>query len=133
MRQNHVAAVAAGGAEAVVDFRNRKSADFDRKCCSGLDSFRFRSLSHFRLPKLPWGMRILFLGFVVDRSVGIGFYPDPTNDPHYLGHYFLHFRFLWLGIDFGCFELFKLKQDIIYMCISQSNQYYSCKSDIILL
>ena len=109
MRQNHVAAVAAGGAEAVVDFRNRKSYDFDRKCCSGLDSFLFRSLSHFRWPMLPWGMRILFLGFVVDRSVDIGFYPDPTNDRHYLGHYlghyFLHFRFLWLEIDFGCFEL----------------------------
>ena len=105
MRQNHVAAVAGGGAEAAVDFRHRKSADFDRKCCLDLDFFRFRSLSHFRWPMLPWGMRILFLGFVVDRSVDIGFYPDPTNDRHYLGHYFLHFRFLWLEIDFGCFEL----------------------------
>ncbi len=108
MRQNHVAVAA----EDAVDFRNRKSADFDRKCCSDLDFFRFRSLSHFLL-SLSWEMRILFLGFVVDRSVGIDFYPDPMNGRHYLGHYFLHFRFLWLEIDFGCFELFNLKQCMI--------------------
>ena len=82
---------------------------------------------------LPWGMRILFLGFVVDRSVDIGFYPDPTNDRHYLGHYFLHFRFLWLEIDFGCFELLNQNRILfICACVFQ-NQYKFCKSDIILL